>query len=176
MAVAAAASIATTELWWLVEQTADLEPIALDDGNPSTMYAIRATVDTGADNQSPSSGGGEVQVTLDLAPRDGTGVKPAQVEVELRSATREGVADSQIITVAPGGPITGYLRLDPWTDCMSRSCTEDFTLTLRRLPAEGDPIVDVTGSIQLSFSAPGASDPPRGAGVVVDVTNLGPVP
>jgi hypothetical protein len=140
------------------------------------MYAIQAAVDTGMDTRDPAGRPGELQVRLELSARDATGVQPAKVEVELRSVTREGVGESQLVTVGSGAPSSLYLRLEPWADCMSRSCTEDFTLTLRRQPVEGDPVVDVTGSVQVSFSGPGASDPPRGAGVVVDVTSLGPTP
>ena len=174
IAAAATASIATSSISWFTDETVVLEQIALDDRAPTTMYAIQATIDTGEDE--PRARGGEVQVSLDLSALAATGVQLASVEVDLRSATREGEIDHQVFTVAPGGRITGRLTLVAWPDCAARSCTEDFTLTLRRVPATGGPTIEITGSVYADFSADGASEPPPGAGILLGVTSLGPVP
>ncbi len=180
LAAAAAASIATSQLWWTLEEMALLEPVALEDRAPTSAYAIQATVETPyrgcADSNGEMTVCGDLQVSFDLSVRDVTGVLSAQVEVELRSLTNDSEGVSQLFTVGPGAPTTGHLSVSAWSECASGSCTEDFTLTLRRRPASGDPVVEVTGSVRARTQGPESSEPPAGARIALDVTNLGPVP
>jgi hypothetical protein len=174
LAAAAVASIATSSIQWFIDRSEPLPQLDLDDREPTTMYAIQGILDTGEDE--PRSRGGEVQVSIDLSARDATGAQPATVEVDLRSVARDSEIDHQVFTVAPGGRVSGRLTLLAWPECMARSCTEDFTLTVRRQPAQGGPTTEVSGTVYIDFSADGASEPPPGAGLILGVTSLGPVP
>jgi hypothetical protein len=175
LAAAAAATIATSPATnpWFLGAGESLEPFALDDVEPTRVLAIEAVVGTGEQAAFGTDGG--VRVTLELSARDVTGVRPAEVEVELRSEDRAAERDRQIVTVVPGGRTSVALELPAWLECEARTCTEDFTVTLRRVPAEEDPIVDVTGLVRVDFSAEGPAEPPD-ADLLLDVTDLGPVP
>ena len=173
LVVAAAASIATSSTSWFIEKTAPLTQVNLDDRMPMTVLAIQATIDTGEDE--PESRGGEVQVAIDLADRSTGGGLSAEVDVELRSVARGEEIDHQVLTVPPEGRASGRLTLLAWPECTTRTCTEDFTLTVRRLSAQG-PTIEISGVVYTDFSADGASEPPRGAGIMLGVTNIGPVP
>jgi hypothetical protein len=174
LVVAAAASIATSSTSWFIEKTEPLEQVNLDDRAPTSVHAIQATIDTGEDE--PKSRGGEVQVAIDLSDRGTGGGQSADVDVELRSATREGEIDHQVFTVPPGGRTSGRLTLLAWPVCETRTCTEDFMLTVRRLPAQGGPTIEISGLVYADFSADGASEPPRGAGIMLGAVHIGPVP
>ena len=173
IAAGAAASIATTQLWWTVEQTASLDPSVLDEQNPTRLYAIQATAETG--KRTPASPDGEVDISIDLSAREGTGVQSINVEVELSSPTDGGI-QTLSLTVPPGGHATGTVSVNVWEGCMPPSCTENLTLTLRRQQAVGSPTIDVTGSVYAQFRGAESRDPPPGAGIVLDITNVGPVP
>jgi hypothetical protein len=174
IAAAAAASIATSAITYSLEETVALEPVVLDAQAPTSTYAIQATVETGEDSPEPRSG--EVMVSFDLSGRVVPDVMSSQVEVELRSAAREDEVARELFTVPSGGRVSGHLTLEAWAGCASRSCIEDFTLTVRLLPAADRLPVDVTGSVHAQFSAFDSREPPPGSDIVIDVTPLGPVP
>src|SRR5512132_3380903 len=96
------ASIATQSAYdgepWTLETSEALVPQVLDDATPTNARLLTATLD--------SRGAlflldGKVAVHLELRARDVTGVRPAEVDVELVATQGGASADRKIFSIQP---------------------------------------------------------------------------
>ncbi len=183
LAIAGAMATSTacdTSLWFL-DASEPVGSTLIDDATPMNVRAIQAVVNSGDDP--PDAPAGSMIVNVRLSAPIVTGAPLAVIDVDLRSDARPHESDRRIVTIPPTGEKGIELELPAWTECGSRTCTEDYTLTLRRVPADGDPPISISGNILARFSAEGPDhegdgviDPPSGASLEVGVTDLGPAP
>jgi hypothetical protein len=174
-AAGAFASIATTQVLdqWRLDAGEDLVPQVLDDTTSRNVRSLTATL-TSSDPLPFVSG--NVAVHLQLRARDVTGVNAAQLELELVSMQGAG-SDRRPVLVTPGGVTTVDLSVPALDHCAGTvACTERFELRLRRESVPEDPIIEITGTIELQAFGDDASTPPPGAVLELDVADLGPLP
>jgi hypothetical protein len=176
LAAGAVASIATEAVTqpWALETREGLVPQILDDTTPTNVRALKPVL---ASNQALSFVEASVTVQLELHARDATGARPAEVVVELASATSLSDLDRQVVSIPPGGTATAELALPALAACGGvASCEDRFELRLRRTPLDGDPSIEVTGSVAVDANSEGRPGGPTDAALSLDVADLGPVP
>ncbi len=172
LAVAAAASVATSYVnQWSLDATTTLEPITIDDSQPVRVQAIQAVATSG--DLPPQAPFGGVTVSLVLSAPVVEGARFAEVDVELRADAHAGEVDRRIVTIPPSGRAEVELQVPGWIECGSRTCTEDYTLTLRHVPADAASSITVSGTVSASFGDEGSTERPPGAGIEVNVVDLG---
>jgi hypothetical protein len=179
-AVATSTACVDTSLWFL-DASEPLGSTVIDDSKPTNVRAIQAVVNSGDDP--PDAPAGSMIVNVTLSAPIVTGAPLAVIDIDLRSNARLHESDRRIVTIPPTGMKGIQLELPAWTECASRTCTEDYTLTLRRVPADGDPLINLSGNILARFRAEGPDyegddtiEPPSGASLEVDVMDLGSAP
>jgi len=170
------ASIATQRVYdsepWTLETSEALVPQVLDDATPTNVRVLTTTLD--------SRGAlflldGKVTVRLEMRARDVTGVRPAEVDVELVSTPGGASADRKILSIQPGGVATAELVVPALVGCSSLTCEERYELRLRRTPLQDDPIVDVTGSVAVDVTGEEGPVVPSDTVLLLDALDLGPV-
>jgi hypothetical protein len=172
LAVAAAASVATSYVnQWSVEATATLASITIDDPQAASVQKIQAVATSG--DLPPRDPFGTITVSLVLSAPAVEGAPFAEVDVELRADARAGEIDRRIVTIPPSGRTEVELQLPGWIECGSQTCSEDYTLTLRRVPAGAASSITVSGKVEVSFGDDGSSERPSGASLEVNVVDRG---
>lgn len=171
-ALAAIATQGVVEQWTLQAGEA-LVPQALADTTPLNVRVLTAGV-TSRDTLGFLES--TLTVQLELRARDVTGTRPAMVEVELIS-TRPGSVpfERELISIAPGGTATVELFAPVLGSC-GVSCSDQIQLKLRRTVLADDPIIDVTGSVEVEVIGNGGMVAPDGTVLELDVADVGPVP
>lgn len=157
---------------WTLETSEALVPQILDDATPTNVRLLTATLD--------SRGAlflldGKVTVQLDLRARDVTGVRPAEVAVELVPMAAGASADRRIYSIPPGVTARVELTVPALVGCSSLTCEERYELRLQRTPLQDDPIIDVTGSVAVDVTGDEGPVVPSDTVLSLDAADLGPV-
>ncbi len=177
LVVGALASIATQPAiepqQWTLEVREPLAPRALDDTTSMNVRVLTAAL---TNRNNLSIAGGTLTVQLELRARDASGVRAAEVEIDLASTTPGADLERRRVSIDPGGTATVELIVTAFDGCIGTACNERFELKLRRTALADDPIIDLTGSATLGLVGDGASVPPSSVAIDLDVADLGPVP
>ena len=146
LAVAAAASIATTQLpqEWHADASAVLDTVVFDTTRTTARYAIHAEI-TGTGKYTDLDG--TLTATIN-ATTSGTFDSQSQLRLTLRSTTNPDVAMVSEVTLPNIDPRVAA-ELPAWTHCMTPPCAEDFELTVE-LIGTGAPPLNITGNVGTS--------------------------
>lgn len=170
LAAGAAASIATSQVAWNLEDSAPLDPVILDESLPSVAYAVHVEYTGTVANPE-----GNISLALTVEKEPAMVGTPSLHVTITDDATQQIVGEQDWVydpsVTDPQGP---WLSATAWIGCTA-GCSQDFTVVIERT----DPITDapwpqarISGTFDAYLAEYGNGNEPEGVSMGLEVTPL----